>query len=69
MFKKADAKWSDQFKGLDDYDMWLRLTHEGKKFYNIPEILTMHQIHKQSSFNNTNDNNVPSLLAYWREKF
>ena len=66
MFRKSDAKWSDNFKGLDDYDMWIRLAFEGKKFYNIPEVLTMHRIHIQSAFNNTNHNNVPSLLSYWR---
>jgi glycosyltransferase involved in cell wall biosynthesis len=68
MIRKSDALWSDQFKGLDDYDMWLRLSYEGKKFYNVPEFLTFHRIHKQSAFNNTNYNYVPQLLEYWRAK-
>jgi glycosyltransferase involved in cell wall biosynthesis len=64
MLKKCDAKWTDRFTGLDDYDMWFRLAYEDKKFYNIPEILTY--IHKQSAFN-SNNNYVKSLKDYWRK--
>lgn len=52
MFYKKDAKWRDIF-GVEDYDMWLRLNREGKKFFNIPEFLTYHRIHKTSAFNNS----------------
>jgi len=69
MIKKIDAHWTDRFKGLDDYDMWLRLAYEDKKFYNIPEFLTFHRIHRQSAFNNSNHNYVPQLLEYWTKKF
>ncbi len=50
MFYKKDAYWEDIF-GVEDYEMWLRLIKEDKKFYNISEILTLHRIHKISSFN------------------
>ena len=50
MFYKKDACWEDIF-GVEDYEMWLRLNKEGKQFYNIPEILTYHRIHKTSLFN------------------
>jgi glycosyltransferase involved in cell wall biosynthesis len=68
MIKKKDAIWYDRFKGLDDYDMWNRLAFENKKFYNVPEFLTFHRIHKTSAFNNSNHNYVPDLLKYWRNK-
>lgn len=50
MFYKKDAKWEDIF-GVEDYDMWLRLNREGKKFFNVPEYLVMHRIYETSSFN------------------
>ena len=82
MIRKRDAYWQDtvhtknkynnkeyNFKGLDDYYMWLELNGSGRKFYNVPEVLTMHRIHKQSAFNNTNANHVPKLLEYMKERY
>ena len=63
MINKKDAIWNNEF--LEDYDMWLRLNYEGKTFYNIPKILTLHRIHDKSHFNNTNNNCVPQLIAKW----
>lgn len=37
--------------GLEDYELWLRLKNEGKKFYNIDDILVKHRIHNSSAFN------------------
>ena len=42
-----DAKWD----GVEDYDMWLRLSKNGHKFYNLTDVLVKHRIHKQSAFN------------------
>jgi len=67
MIKKNDAHWINRYN-LDDYDMWMRLTFEGKRFYNIPEKLTWHRIHKSSAFNNTNNNMLPKLMMYWQFK-
>lgn len=63
MFKKSDAYWNNNY--LNDYDMWLRLNNEGKRFYNLDEILTYHRIHKNSMFNNINDQYVSQLLSDW----
>lgn len=63
IIKKEDAKWNDVV--LDDYDMWLRLISERKKFYNIDEILCKHRIHKTSAFNNNNNNYVNELRTKW----
>jgi len=37
--------------GRVDYDMWLRLASQGKKFFNISEILTFHRVYSNSYFN------------------
>ena len=42
--------------GLEDYDLWLRLKNQDKKFYNIDEILVKHRIHNSSAFNSKDQN-------------
>ena len=54
MMRKCDAWWDPQWEGLDDYNLWIELLKLGRKFYNIPEILTYHRIHENSYFNNKN---------------
>ena len=55
MIKKKIFQKVGGFKNLkngkEDYDLWLRLWKQSKKFYNIPEIQVLHRIHKQSAFN------------------
>jgi teichuronic acid biosynthesis glycosyltransferase TuaG len=68
MIKHEDALWTDRFKGLDDYDMWLRLAYNGSRFYNIPQVLTHHRIHSDSAFNTSNNSNVPNLLKHWNRQ-
>tara|TARA_B100001758_G_scaffold2877_1_gene2334 strand:- start:1183 stop:1833 length:651 start_codon:yes stop_codon:yes gene_type:complete len=53
IIKKNLAIW-DSNNELEDYDLWLKLRKQNKKFYNVPEILVFHRIHKKSYFNNTN---------------
>ncbi len=69
LMKKEDAFWTNEFFGLDDYELWLRLFHQGKKFCNIPYKLTYHRIHKNSAYNSKNHINVPLLLAKYQNKF
>tara|TARA_Y100000816_G_scaffold10650_1_gene6924 strand:+ start:906 stop:1550 length:645 start_codon:yes stop_codon:yes gene_type:complete len=42
--------------GLEDYDLWIRLKNQNKKFYNIDEILVKHRIHNSSAFNSKDQN-------------
>ncbi len=63
LMKKKDAYWTNEFFGLDDYELWLRLYHNGKKFFNLTQKLTYHRIHANSSYNTTNHNFVPLLLS------
>jgi glycosyltransferase involved in cell wall biosynthesis len=51
MIKKDLSYWDQQVDGVEDYDLWLKLRKQNKKFYNVKDILTMHRIHKDSAFN------------------
>lgn len=63
IIKKELCYWNSIWDGVEDYDMWLRLRKQNKKFYNCPEIIVKHRIHKQSAFNsNGNNDKVGHLL-------
>ncbi len=62
IIRKELCYWNKIYDGLEDYDLWIRLRKQNKKFYNSPQILVKHRIHTNSSFNNTNNNNVNNLL-------
>jgi teichuronic acid biosynthesis glycosyltransferase TuaG len=64
IIKKELCYWEDIY-GLEDYDMWLRLRHTNKKFYNINQKLCFHRIHKTSCFNNDNDKYVHLIREKW----
>lgn len=55
IFKRQDALdingWRDGLDGIEDYDFWLRLMRNGKRFINIPEELVLHRLHSNSNFN------------------
>jgi glycosyltransferase involved in cell wall biosynthesis len=68
MMRKEDALWKDEWEMLDDYNMWLYLLGKGRRFYNVPEVLTKHRIHSKSYFNLHNKadgdrlmNHIPEL--------
>jgi glycosyltransferase involved in cell wall biosynthesis len=61
IIKKSLCYWNEN--GIEDYDLWIRLKKLNRKFYNCPEILVRHRIHKQSAFNSkVNNNKVAPLL-------
>jgi glycosyltransferase involved in cell wall biosynthesis len=60
MIKKELSYWDQDVDGVEDYDLWLKLRKQNKKFYNVKDILTMHRIHKNSAFNS---NNTTQLLV------
>ena len=63
LVKKELCHWEPEYDGVEDYDMWLRLRKENKRFYNLVEILVLHRIHKASAFNaQGNNNKVAGLL-------
>ena len=64
MFRKGDAYWEEtaHIQGVEDYDMWLRLDHAGRRLYNIPEVLTNHRLHRASAFNGKGGQDPQSLV-------
>ena len=61
LVKKELCHWDAEIAG--DYDMWLRLRKENRKFYNLVEILVFHRIHQASAFNSKgNHKAVPELI-------
>jgi len=61
IIKKELCYWNEN--GIEDYDLWLRLRGENKKFFNFKEILVEHRIHSSSAFNSKgNHNKVDNLL-------
>jgi teichuronic acid biosynthesis glycosyltransferase TuaG len=51
LLKKELCKWDGKWNGVEDYDLWLKLWKEGKRFYNVNEIQVLHRIHNDSAFN------------------
>ena len=61
--RKELCYWNNAWDGVEDYDLWLRLRKQNKKFFNFKEVLVKHRIHNASAFNSKgNDNKVGSLL-------
>ena len=60
IIKKELCFWIDN--GIEDYDLWLRLKSQHKKFYNCHQILVKHRIHQSSAFNSKGNNLLVSDL-------
>lgn len=64
IIKKELCHWNSYFDGVEDYDLWLKLWKEKKRFFNCPEILVKHRIHNTSAFNSKGNNDkVTHLLS------
>lgn len=65
IFKKTDALkingWDVKIDGIEDFDFWLKLIKNGKKFINLPEKLVLHRLHNNSNFN-TKKYNLNKIL-------
>ena len=62
IIRKELCYWNEN--GIEDYDLWIRLRKQNKKFFNCKAILVKHRIHNTSAFNaKGNDNKVDSLLV------
>lgn len=69
IIKKELCYWNSSWDGIEDYDLWLRLRKQNKKFFNCKAILVKHRIHTASAFNaKGNDNKVDDLLTSHRLK-
>ncbi len=62
LLKKELCVWEDNFFGIEDYNLWLKLWRQNTRFYNVDEVLVKHRIHRASAFNaKGNDNFVDEL--------
>jgi len=62
IIKKELCYWNEN--GIEDYDLWLKLRKDGKRFFNCSEIIVKHRIHKKSAFNGKGNNEkVDDLLV------
>jgi len=62
IIRKELCHWNEN--GIEDYDLWLRLWKQKRRFFNCPEILVKHRIHRASAFNSHGNNDkVSPLLA------
>ncbi len=64
MMRPECAVWEDT-DGLDDYPLWLKLAHEGKKLCNLPETLTKIRCHENQWFAGARDNSR-EIREHWR---
>jgi teichuronic acid biosynthesis glycosyltransferase TuaG len=64
IIRKEYCTWSNEFVGLDDYELWIKLKKEGRRFYNSREVLVKHRIHHTSAFNSKgNSSRIGELFA------
>ena len=63
IIRKYLCYWRNELDGIEDYDLWIRLWKLKKRFYNCPERLVKHCIHKDSAFNSKdNHSKVSDML-------
>ena len=69
IIKKKFAHW-DTTLFVEDYDLWLSLRVQGRRFYNCEEVLVKHRIHQTSAFNaQGNNNHVAALKQTYARRF
>jgi len=63
VIRKNLCYWNKKFDGVEDYDLWIRLRKQNKRFYNFKAIFVKHRIHNTSAFNSKgNEKLVEDLL-------
>lgn len=56
LVRKELCYWSNHL--LEDYELWLKLWKQGKKFYNVPSIEVIHRIHWGCFFKHKTNNQI-----------
>ena len=64
LMRKELINFTDRFY-LDDYDLWCRLVLEGRRFYNLDDVLTLHRIHGASAYNASKKQDPEALRAHY----
>jgi len=65
LIKKELVQFDDHF--VYDYNLWFKLYHEKKKFFNVPDILMYHRVHNNSAYNGTNQDYLEELKSKWKK--
>jgi glycosyltransferase involved in cell wall biosynthesis len=64
IIKKELCHWNSDEDGIEDYGLWIRLRKQNKRFYNCPDILVKHRIHRTSAFNSQHQDVEQLKLRY-----
>ena len=67
LIRKNLVEFTEQFYGLDDYDLWCRLSLQDKIFFNIPNKLVYHRVHDGSHYNVSNKQDPDAVRMYYFE--
>lgn len=60
---RKELCWWDNSCIVEDYDLWMRLRKQNKKFMNVGKVMVRHRIHFNSAFNSKgNSNGVKKML-------
>jgi glycosyltransferase involved in cell wall biosynthesis len=62
VIRKELCFWNKKFDGVEDYDLWIRLRKQNKRFYNFKAIFVKHRIHNTSAFNSKGNHNLVNDL-------
>ena len=67
LIRKEYCHWEEN--GIEDYELWLRLKHQGRTFFNCSKVLIKHRIHSDSAFNSKGEhpNKVKELIDYYSD--
>jgi teichuronic acid biosynthesis glycosyltransferase TuaG len=60
IIRKSLCWWNEN--GIEDYDLWLTLRHQKRRFYNCSQVLVKHRLHQASAFNAKGNNNLVGEL-------
>jgi teichuronic acid biosynthesis glycosyltransferase TuaG len=60
IIRKNLCSWNEN--GIEDYDLWLKLRTQKKRFYNCSQILVKHRLHSASAFNSKGNKNLVADL-------
>jgi len=66
LIRKELCYWNDYYNGVEDYELWLKLRKDGKKFYNIKELGVLHRIHKENFYNGKRQQRLTELLQLYK---
>lgn len=62
IIRKTLCYWNEEYAGVEDYDLWLRLWQQNRSFYNCEEVVVKHRIHTTSAFNAKGNHNLVDIM-------